>query len=360
MNGISRRRFIKTVGTGAVITAFPQILLRKAQAAWSRGTIVHPNIDNLRVVGITDSRMTESHEQIPGWQEKERLVNTEIVWENIDKLACSLAEEKNPKEAWKKVFIKPPGKSWPDTVVAIKTNNIMFHKIRDAVMVKICQTLINVLGMTPYNIHIYDEGAPSKFYPKSFAGLPTGCQVEKDWGGIAPNETTVPEPWTGRKTYCLKHLTDGSVDILVNIALSNRHWPRLGGFTMTMKNHFGTFDPSPGHREGSLEYLLAINQTPEILGPVDSRTGKVIYPRQQLCFVDALWSSKLGPTNAQTDQTNFLAMGVFSPVVDYLVANKFRAEKMGWEVNKEATKRMLTDFGLAVGDLPGGGNLIEV
>lgn len=360
MDGISRRRFIKTVGAGAVVTAFPQILLRKAQAAWSRGTIVHPNIDNLRVVGTTDSRMTKPHEQIPGWQGKEGLVNKEIVWENIDRLACSLAEEKNPNEAWKKIFIKPPGKSWPDAVVAIKMNNVYIHKVRDAVMAKICHTLTNVLGVKPDNIHGYDEGRPSKRFPKSFAGLPEGCQIEEDWGGIAPTETTVPEPWTGGKAYCVKHIIDGSVDILVNIALSNAHWLRLGGFTMTMKNHLGTFDPTPAHSEGSLDYMIAVNQTPEILGPFDSRTGKVLYPRQQLCLVDALWSSKLNPTGAQTDRTNFLAMGVFSPVVDYLVANRFRADKMGWKVNKEATDRMLTDFGLTVSDLPGGGNLIEV
>jgi hypothetical protein len=67
MLSISRRRFIKTVvGTGAVITAFPQILLRKAQAAWSRGTVVHPNVDNLRVVGITDNKMTKSQDEVSG------------------------------------------------------------------------------------------------------------------------------------------------------------------------------------------------------------------------------------------------------------------------------------------------------
>jgi hypothetical protein len=62
-----------------------------------------------------------------------------------------------------------------------------------------------------------------------------------------------------------------------------------------MKNHFGTFDPGPGHWTGSQDYLIAINQTPEILGPMDRRKGKVLYPRQQLSLVDALWASKGGP-----------------------------------------------------------------
>jgi hypothetical protein len=302
--------------------------------------------------------MTKSQELASGWKAKEELVNAETVWENIDKLACSLAETKTPEEAWRKIFIKPPRKSWSDTVVAIKTNNIMFHKTRDAVMAKVCHSLTSLLGVKSNNIHIYDEGNPSE--DKPFAGLPEGCRVEEDWGGIGPNETRVPEPWTGGKTSCVKHLINGAVDILVNIALCNKHLPMVGGFTMTMKNHLGTFDPYPAHLPGGLDYLLAVNQTPEILGPMDSRTGKVLYPRQQLCLVDALWASKLGAPSPQTDQTNFLAMGVLSPVVDYQVATKFRAERMGWKVNMEATRRMLTDFGLQESDLPAGGKLIEV
>jgi hypothetical protein len=225
-------------------------------------------------------------------------------------------------------------------------------------MAKICHSLTGSLGVKSDNIHIYDEGAPSA--DKPFAGLPEGCRVEEDWGGIGPSETSVPEPWTGGKTYCVKHLINGAVDILINVALCNSHWQELGGFTMTMKNHLGTFEPRPAHEKGGLDYLLAVNQTPEILGPMDSRTGKVLYPRQQLCLVDALWASKKGAPYSQTDQTNFLAMGVLSPVVDYQVATKFRADMMGWTINKKATRRMLTDFGLTESDLPAGGKLIEV
>jgi hypothetical protein len=127
-----------------------------------------------------------------------------------------------------------------------------------------------------------------------------------------------------------------------------------------MKNHFGTFDPSPGHRSGATEYLLAINQTPEILGSMDPQTGKVLYPRQQLCIVDALWASEGGPSGYPRHQPNFLAMGVFSPVVDYVLATQFRLEKMGWNVDKEVTRRMLTDFGYTESDLPAGGKIIEV
>jgi hypothetical protein len=149
----------------------------------------------------------------------------------------------------------------------------------------------------------------------------------------------------------VRHLVDGSVDILINIAMCKGHSQRFGGFTMTMKNHLGTFSPGPAHSNGGQDYLIAINQTPEILGAMDKKTGKVLYPRQQLCLIDALWASKRGPGGKPTHQPNFLAIGVTSPVVDYQVATKFRGEEMGWEPNMKATHRMLEDFGYDDGDL---------
>jgi hypothetical protein len=129
---------------------------------------------------------------------------------------------------------------------------------------------------------------------------------------------------------------------------------------MTMKNHLGTFSPSPAHERGGQDYLIAINRTSEILGEMDKRTGKILFPRQQLCLVDALWASKRGPGGNPSHQSNFLAMGVLSPIVDYQVATKFRGERMGWEPNKKMTRRMLTDFGYNESDLPAGGKIIEL
>jgi hypothetical protein len=240
----------------------------------------------------------------------------------------------------------------------------------------------------PSNIHIYDAmhggsgslrfgGLISRKTP--FAGLPHGCRIEDDWGGVT-TPTVVSEPWRkkGGKVKCLKHLVDGSVDILINIAMCKGHSYEFGGFTMTMKNHFGTFYPGPAHiglgtpgsdmtpggaASDALSYITAINQTTEVLGLMDERTGKVLYPRQQLCLVDGLWANPGGlPAGLQlggSSQTNFLAMGVLSPVVDYLVA-KFRGEKMGFEPEMTATRQMLTDFGFDERDLPAGGKLIEI
>jgi hypothetical protein len=364
MKRVSRRRFLKAAVVGATaLTALPTVHVRRSSAAWERGSPVHPNVKDLRVVGLTDPKMTREVEKSAGWARQEELVLSEAVWENMDRLACALAETRAPSEAWRAIFVKPPGKSWSDVVVAIKTNQIALNRqhTRSAVLAKLCHSLVHLIGVKASNIHIYDaihgEGMERE---TPFAGLPQGCRLEGTWGGVSAL-TQVPEPWEGgrRRSSCLKHLVDGAVDILVNVSMCKGHSPRFGGFTMSMKNHFGTFSPRPGHQQGSEDYLLAINKTKEILGPMDARTGKVLYPRQQLCVLDALWASKGGPVTMPSHQPNFLAMGVFSPVFDYVLATRFRGEKMGWAPEMDMTRRMLTEFGYEESDLPNGGRIIE-
>jgi hypothetical protein len=363
MKKISRRSFIKkSVAAGVGIAAFPTIFIPKAKAHWAPKTIVHPNVDNLRVVGITDLNMTRTIKEIPQtWADQEKLVNKKVVWEDMDKMACGLVDTRNPSEAWRAIFLKPPLRSWSETVVAIKTNCIGEQHTRSAVMAKVCHVLTDIIGVKPSNIHIYDARHGSSMAGTPFSGLPKGVRIEGGWDGITI-ATPIPPPWDGGKSDCVEHLVSGAVDILINISVCKGHSPTFGNFTITMKNHFGTFSPGPGHASAktALDYLIAINQTPEILGTMDDKTGKVLYPRQQLCLVDALWASEGGPMMGPSHQPNFLAMGVLSPVVDFLVATQFRGKKMGWEPIKEVTRRMLSDFGYSESDLPAGGKIIEV
>jgi hypothetical protein len=358
---ISRRTFIKgAIIAGTTLTALPTIFVPKSPAAWARKTIVHPNVNNLRVVGITDPRMTKDKEVVTNWARQDQLVAPDVVSENIDKLACALLETRDPKDAWRGIFIKPPGKSWSDTVVAIKTNHIAKQHTRSAVIAKICHTFTEIIGVKSSNIYIYDGTHGSNMSRETpFAGLPKGCKVVDRWGGTSAS-TAVYSPWSGGKSECVKSFVNGTVDILVNISMCKGHDSRYGGFTMTMKNHMGTFSPGPIHRDGDQDYLIAVNQTPEIMGAMDKQSGKVLFPRQQLCLVDALWASKGGPDGLPSHQPNFLAMGVFSPVVDYILATRFRGEKMGWTPNKQATRRFLEDFGYNESDLPNGGKIIEI
>ena len=92
---------------GISLTAFPTIIVPKANAEWARRTVIHPNLDNLRVVSITDPRMTKANEPFSSWAHQEKLVDKEVVWENIDKLSCALAKTRDPGEAWRTIFIKP-------------------------------------------------------------------------------------------------------------------------------------------------------------------------------------------------------------------------------------------------------------
>ncbi len=84
-----------------------------------------------------------------------------------------------------------------------------------------------------------------------------------------------------------------------------------------------------------------------------------MFPRQQLCVLDALWSSKTGPGGPPTHQTNALLMGVFGPAVDYVGAMHLRRDIMGWPVNPTVTRRFLTEFGFTPEDLPNQGEIID-
>ena len=363
MKRITRRCFIKNSAVlSAGIAACPTLITPKAEALNFPRITVHPNIDNLRVVGITDPAMTRDGLIDASWETLDKLVNKSAVSENIDKLACGLAETGDPAEAWRAILLKPSNKLWSETVVAIKTNNIHRQHTRSAVMAKVCYTLTDVLGVKATNIHIYDACHGNDISSSTpFEGLPDGCRIENRWGGSSKN-TVIPALWKkGQKeSKCLKHLVNGYVDILINISMCKGHSDKFGGYTMTMKNHFGTFSPRPGHLPGSQDYLIAINKTSEILGKMDKDTGKVLFPRQQLCLVDAIWASKNGPSGNPSVQPNFLAMGVLSPAVDYQIATKFRVKKMGWQINKDITRRMLNEFGYDEKDLPQGGELIEI
>jgi hypothetical protein len=363
MSEITRRSFMKKAAVmGAALSACPTVFVSKARPSWARKTLIHPNVDNLRVVGIIDPAMTKSVQTNCDWLRQDELVVAPIVSENMDKLACGLVETRNVEQAWRTIFVKPPRKSWSEAVVAIKTNHIAQQHTRSAVMSKVCRVMTDILDVKPSNIHIYDGCHGGDITDDTpFKGLPEGARIENRWGGIN-TRTIVPRPWENgeSKSKCIEHLVNGSVDILVNISMSKGHSRTYGGFTMTMKNHFGTFSPSPGHGDQPLEYLLGLNQSEEILGTMDKKTGTVLYPRQQLCIVDALWASKSGPGGNPSHQPNFIAMGVTSPVVDYIMATQFRKAKMGWSINMDATTRFLSEFGYSESDLSNGGKIIEV
>ncbi|MFO7958300.1 MAG: DUF362 domain-containing protein [Candidatus Brocadiia bacterium] len=360
--GMSRRSFLGTAAAGALaFSAVPTIITPRRVEAYQPGGRIHPNVNPLRVVGVRDPSMIAEDAVPPAWEDQEKLVAEQVVGDNIDRMAMALAEEEDVSRAWNKILVKPAGKEWSEAVVAVKTNQIAQQRTRSAVMAKVCRVLTGVLGVKGENVHIYDARHGGSMPGNPFKGLPEGVAMEKTWGGFNIR-TDVPQPYFdgGREAECLDYLVRDEVDVLINIALCKGHGGQFGGFTMCMKNHFGTFDPGPSHREGGgADYLIGINKAPEILGRMDARTGDVMYPRQQLCLVDALWGSRPGPGGPPTHKLDTMLMGVFGPAVDYVGSMRFRKDTMGWPVNEGVAARMLQEFGYSEADLPNEGKIID-
>lgn len=361
--GVSRRGFLKSTVIGAAALGLgPTILIPRRLEAYALGEPTHPNISPLRVVGLHDPKMTTDVLEASTWQQQEQLLQADVVAENLDRMACALAQEKNVTDAWKAIFLKPAKKSWSDTVVAVKVNCIAKQRTRSAVLYKVIRTLTDVAGVKGENIFVYDACHGNSMSKWDVAqNLPNGAQAVAKWGGSGES-AAVGKPWKdgSQKANCLGQLVKDEVDILVNIALCKGHGQNFGGFTLAMKNHFGTFSPRPSHQPGGgADYLIAINKAPEILGQMDPETGKVLFPRQQLCLVDCLWASDPGPGGESTHQPNRLFMGTLPAVLDYQVATKFRRDAMGWKTNDQIANRFLSEFGYQPSDLPTGGEIID-
>jgi hypothetical protein len=339
----------------------PTIIVPRRADAFEGAAQIHPNISPLRVAGIRDAGMIRGEAVPAAWAEQEKLVEWDVVAANMDRVAMTLAEESTAADAWKKILIKPAGKSWGDVIVAIKTNNIAEQHTRSAVMSKLCNVLVDTIGVKPSNVYIYDACHGRDLTRKSpFTGLPEGVNVAGQWGSYN-TRVDVPEPYRGgdHKAACLDHLVKGEVDILINLALCKGHGGQFGKFTMCMKNHFGTFNPRLSHQGGGgADYLIGINKSPLLLGDLDPRTGNVLFPRQQLCIIDALWGSEPGPQGPPTAQLNSIIMGTCNPVMDYVTATHLRQDTMGWGINNQVAERMLDEFGFSPSDLPNDGKII--
>lgn len=355
---ISRRSFLKTSTAGAIgLSLGGLILTPKKSFGYIDQDQINPDIDNTRVVYAFDPTMTTGTDPSDTWADQNTNTVDSMVSTNIDAMARALAEEGDTNTAWNKIFIKPSGKNWNEVVVAIKTNNIYYQHTRNGVMKKFCEVLVNELGVAPANIHIYDGrhgSSPPISTSTPFYDLPSGVSTEDNWGGITTT-IDVPPPSGYTTTTCVENIANGTADIIVNIAMCKGHSDGHGRFTMSMKNHFGTCYP----RCGDTNYLIGINKTEAILGAMDSGSGMIIQPRQQICFIDSLWASDPGPGGYPTHRPNRFFMGTFAPVLDYIVATKFRRDTMSWSIHEANTLRFLTDFGYTTGDLTNGGEMID-
>lgn len=339
-----RRRFLKASAagaTGAVAVGVAPRMARGATSEWHDGMQIHPSIDNLRVVSCHDPEMAASTPSTWDFASQNDAIDTERVQANMDEMAKSLAQSDDADSAWGMILRKPPSKAWNQVSAAIKVNCIHPPNMpRIAIVDKVCRELMRI-GVPAGNIVVYDgrhnasrSGAYAE-YPGN--GLPEGVVVSNKSGSLGGTTmTSVPQPRKGSFS-CTADIANGAVDILVNCAVNKGHGSSRGSCTLHMKNHFGTFDPGPGHSGDQFAYLIAINKSNAIVGGDP--------PRQQLCIMDSIWAMTHGPTGAPPNKApHRILMGTFGPAVDYLTAKKVREAEMGAS-HSSYLGQFLTSFG---------------
>lgn len=175
------------------------------------------------------------------------------------------------------------------------------------------------------------------------------------WGGGAL-DITLPK---GEPAPCVRELADGSMDILINLAVNKGHGIKeYGNYTACLKNHIGTLvfnhpnqkrDVWPETLPSSerLPLLADMNKSSAIMGGVPTR--------QQLCFVDSIWGSNNSnvPGNEDIVHLYRLVMGTHPALVDYLLVKDIRANKDimpdAREINWDALNQFMDSFGYDTG-----------
>ena len=329
----SRRDFLKTTAASAAWLSLGTFGVKTSPAqgtAWTAGMRINPAIPNTRVVSCTDEKMISDMEKakvmstFAGTANQNTCINTARVEENMDAMAQALTGKPSAQEAWSTVFMKPAAKEWRSVKAAIKANcatTLIMPKI--AVVNKVCVELMR-LGVAAANITIYDAvddaSGSEKYTPFIGNGLPDGIVVSS----LTREGVSVPVGSGTLQCCSVLARQDGPTivyptDILINCAVNKGHNTGYGQFTMCMKNHTGSIKFSCPTQEE----LIAMNQCEAIIGGTDGAPC-----RQQLCIVDSLWASWVGPTNPPDYLPCTISMGTLAPAVDYQVAMKIRKEVM--------------------------------
>jgi len=354
--GLNRRDFLKktAVGTAGLTAGLSLLKPDKAQAAtggWpATGTMdINPNISNLRVVCMYDPKMI-INAGLNSWSVDDfvNAVSKTTIDTDMDQMAMSLAQKTTATEAWSTIFQLPAGKTWAQVKVAIKVNTCNGQsQPRPPVVGKIC-TVLNTLGVPGANIIIYDGALGtcqtlndgfSKYFSASGTGTYNGYTlypgVVSSGSGDLGGTTAVAVPNLSGTYNCPADFANGTIDIIVNIAVNKGHnspyknetgQGNTGGCTLCHKNHFGTFPIN--HNNGSYKAGVTVITPADVTSPSNGDTS-VYYSmsnaivggtpvRQQLCIVDSLWADNNGnPNDAPSLVPARIVMGTFAGAVDY-------------------------------------------
>ncbi len=340
-----RRSFLaSTTASAAFIFAGNTFKTVYAFNKTSSGTVqINDEIDNLRVICCHDTSMITGTPN-SSFSSQNSCIDSDQVSRNLDLMAVKLSQKETADLAWQTIFRKPLSKTWDQVKCAIKVNCICRYNMpRIAIINKICQVLI-AQGVSPSNIVIYDGGhnakGNDKYTPYVGTGLPVGVIVSNKSDSLGGTTAVTLTEYPDSPTSCTTDILNGNVDIIVNCAVNKGHNTNAAGFTLCMKNHFGTFTPccnleglSSSHR---VPYTIAINKHTAIIGGTP--------PRQQLCIVDSLYASKDGPESRLDSMPAIIVMGVYAPAVDYLTVYKIRKGVMGVEPDNKVPE-LFSQFG---------------
>jgi hypothetical protein len=342
MEQCTRRKFMEKaiLGAGGIIAVGHPVFSENSaeKNVFVPKMTVNPAIDNLRVVcGVNKAMITR---QPASWDMagQNGPVDSAQVERTLDAVAIALTRKGTAPEAWKTIFRKPESKTWDGVKAAIKVNGLGKNHPRLAVVNKICMEL-NKIGVQCQNMYVYD-GSPNAgplYSPFVGKGLPGGVIIsDKDKALGGTMKMAILEKGAYHSYECTRMIADGSIDILVNIAVNKGHDKDLGGTTLTLKNHAGTFEPLRIHMGGGLDYIIGFSKSNAVWG------GNPV--RQQLCIVYSIWGSTSGgPFVVPDKRLDCLIMGTFSGAVDYLIAKKIREPLMG--AKHGPIDRFIKDFG---------------
>jgi hypothetical protein len=266
-------------------------------------------------------------------------VDADKVKENMDKMACALADNADSQKAWETILRKPTAKDWGDVIVAIKpncaagsSNGQSYPHALIAIINTVCNVLIG-FGAKGSNMTIYDicsfSKSPSTFYPANsmvsgikFAGPGSGTYNTSPY-----NAATVVR----------------DADIIINIASCKGH-AQVGRTTLTLKNHIGTMKLSC---PSGVQDMIDIHNSEAILGNPISGS---VPAKQQLNIIDCLWTASGGPTAAPDKAPCMLVMGTLSPAVDCFTAIKLRLEEFNYSGTRSTFISYLTRYGYDADD----------
>ena len=345
----SRRNFLKTSATAAVGLAIMGPGLKKAAAADIPTKVVNlsttpinQDIDNLRVAWITDSAMMRNNK----WGGFDTFNNPAattsgavypVIKDNVDKLACALANKTKVSDAWATIFKIPPTKTWATAKAAIKVNCFAGDFPTVAIVARICEVLIGK-GMPAANVCLMD-GNSSGIYSK-YTGAGKQIPAGVTFSNAKDNTLVFPD---GTKSTVATALA--SADIAVSIAVNKGHdrFDEFSGVTMCQKNHFWTMDCGHIGAAGAFAKLARNNSCDHLIGNIPTS-----YPaKQQLCIVDSLWLGNPGDWAGginDGNNANSIVMCTFAGAADYVATMKIRATKMsGW--NQPIVDRFITEYG---------------